>query len=127
MAAWTQDLVTLANKANADLDTVLRRATVSLFRSVVLKSPVDTGRFRSNWNFGIGAADYATTESTNEARGMQEAAKAANQPSGGVVTLSNGLPYAKRLEYGYSGQAPFGMVRLSVLEYRRFLLRAIYP
>jgi hypothetical protein len=39
--------------------------------------------------------------------------------------MTNALPYARRLEYGWSRQAPYGMVRYSVLEYRRFLLRAI--
>jgi hypothetical protein len=125
MAAWSQDIVTLAKRANLSIDTAIRKATFDLFRSVILKSPVDTGRFRANWNFAVGSADYAVTESTTQSRGLQEAAKALETPSGGVVTLANGLPYARRLEHGYSRQAPVGMVRLSVLEYRKFLLRAL--
>lgn len=125
MAAWSQDIVTLAQRANINLDTAIRKSTLDLFRRLVLKSPIDTGRFRANWNYSIGSADYTTTDSTDQSRGMREAMRAADQPSGGVVCLSNGLPYARRLEYGYSKQAPYGMVRYSILEYRRFLLNAL--
>lgn len=126
MAQWSQDLVTLAKRTNTKLDTVIRKASFDLFRAVILKSPVDTGRFRANWNFSVGAADYSTTLSEAQGRALTEAAKVLDVPSGGVVVLANGLPYARRLEYGYSQQAPVGMVRLSVLEYRRFLLKALY-
>lgn len=124
-ARWSQDLQELANRTGLRMDTVIRKATFDLFRSVALKSPVDTGRFRANWNVTYGAPDLTTTESNNQARAVQQAQRALTLPVGGVVTMSNGLPYARRLEYGYSRQAPYGMVRYSVLEYRRFLLRAI--
>lgn len=125
-AAWSQDLHVLAARTGLKLDTVIRKASHDLFSTLVLKSPVDTGRFRANWNFSIGRADYAVTPSTNQARGSAEAAKALQHPSGSVVMMSNGLPYARRLEHGYSKQAPYGMVRYSVLEYRRYLLKALY-
>jgi|JI10StandDraft_1071094.scaffolds.fasta_scaffold61865_6 hypothetical protein len=124
-ARWSQDLQALATRTGLRMDTVIRKATFDLFRSVALKSPVDTGRFRANWNVTYGAPDLTTTESNNQARAVQQAQQALTLPVGGVVSMSNGLPYARRLEYGYSRQAPYGMVRYSVLEYRRFLLRAI--
>lgn len=124
-AQWSQDLRQLAAKTGLRMDTVIRKATFDLFKSVALKSPVDTGRFRANWNVSYGTADMTTTESTNQARALQQAQEALTLPTGGIVTMSNGLPYARRLEHGWSKQAPYGMVRYSVLEYRRFLLRAI--
>lgn len=74
------------------------------------------GRFRANWQFGIGGANESTTESA-DAGG--EATKAKLEASidaasiGGVWYVTNSLPYAKRLEYGWSKQAPGGMVRLT--------------
>lgn len=124
-AQWSQDLQALATKTGLQMDTVIRKATFDLFRSVALKSPVDTGRFRANWNVSFGAPDASTTDSTNAARALREVQQALSFPTGGVVHMTNGLPYARRLEYGYSRQAPYGMVRYSLLEYRRFLLRAI--
>ena len=121
MSKWSVSLHALAEKAKADLETVARKATFELFRAVVLRSPVDTGRFRANWNASYGAADYATSASTDRGRGVQQAIRALTMPVGGIVYLSNGLPYASRLEYGWSKQAPNGMVRLSVLEFNDFV------
>jgi hypothetical protein len=91
----------------------------------VLRSPIDTGRFRANWNVSFGAPDYTTTLSTAEGRGLSEADKALRLPVGGVVYLSNGLPYARRLEHGWSRQAPTGMVRLSVVKFGEFVRQAV--
>lgn len=126
MARWSTPIAALAEKAKLDVETVAKKATADLFTAVVLKSPVDTGRFRANWNVSYGGADYSTTLSTDKGRGLQEAQKALTLDVGGVVYLSNGLPYARRLEHGWSKQAPIGMVRLSVLEFKRYLLRALH-
>jgi hypothetical protein len=83
------------------------------------------GRFRANWNVSQGTPDTSTTESTQKGRGLAEAARALELAAGGVVYLSNGLPYARRLEYeGWSTQAPMGMVRLSVAEFDDFVREA---
>jgi hypothetical protein len=124
-ASWSQDLAALAEKTGAKLDLVIQKATLDLFGAVVKKSPVDTGRFRANWNVSRGAPDASTTASTNQGRATIEVTKALSYPVGGVVWLTNGLPYARRLEHGWSGQAPAGMVRLSVLQYQSFLKDAI--
>lgn len=125
MSGFSIPLDRLAERYNAKLEDVVRKSTFDLFRSVTLKSPVDTGRFRANWNVSQGSPDYTITASTNAGRVNAEVGKAARLPAGGVVFLSNGLPYARRLEYGYSKQAPQGMVRVSVVEYRNFVERAI--
>lgn len=122
--SWSIPLDQLAKKTGLKLDTVARKVTLDLFTSVVQKSPVDTGRFKANWNVGT-TPNLSFTASTNAGRGLNEAQKAIGIPAGGVVYLSNGLPYARRLEYGWSGQAPAGMVRLSVREFRQFVERAI--
>lgn len=124
-AQWSQDLQALSRRTGMQMDTVIRKATFELFKSVALKSPVDTGRFRANWNVSHGAPDQTVTTSTNQARALQQAQQALTLPVGGIVSMTNALPYARRLENGYSKQAPYGMVRYSVLEFRRFLLRAI--
>ena len=98
------------------MNTTVQRATTELFNRVTIRSPVDTGRFRANWNVSYGQADDSTTTSTDKARATTEAAKALTLPVGGIVWITNGLPYAYRLEYGYSKQAPVGMIRLAVRE-----------
>jgi hypothetical protein len=118
-------LASLADKLKLDLQTVSRKAAADLFTAVVVRSPVDTGRFKSNWNFSLDAPDSSTSGSDNQARGLTEAGKAATMRIGGVAYLSNGLPYAKRLEYGYSKQAAAGMVRVSAAEFSDNVRRAL--
>lgn len=125
MSKWSIPLDRLAANATASITDVARKATADVFRAVVLKSPVDTGRFRSNWNVSVAAPDFTFTDSTNSNRGLTEAARALTLPVGGVVFISNGLPYANRLEYGYSKQAPQGMIRTSVIEFRQFVDRSL--
>lgn len=125
MANWSVPIERFAQAAGIELETVARKVTFELMRSVVIKSPVDTGRFKSNWNFSVGAPDYATTESTNAARADAEALRALTAPIGGVTYLSNGLPYGRRLENGWSKQAPRGMVRTSLASVSAFVRRSI--
>lgn len=77
------------------------------------------GRFRANWQFGVGSADTTTTEGT-DANGNATLARLKGAIDGakigGTWIVSNSLPYAKRLEYGWSKQAPAGMVRLTAQE-----------
>lgn len=84
------------------------------------------GRFRANWNVSYGTPDDSVTESTVKGRADAEAAKALTLPVGGVVFMTNGLPYAKRLEYeGWSSQAPAGMVRISALQFGDYVREAL--
>lgn len=124
MSGWSIPLDRLAKKTGANIELVARKATADLFGAVVRRSPVDTGRFRANWNVGYGNPDYTVTASTDQSRGTSEALKPLALPVGGVVFLSNGLVYARRLEYGYSQQAPGGMVRVSAAEFSGYVREA---
>jgi hypothetical protein len=83
------------------------------------------GRFRANWNVSYGSIDTSVTNSTSATRGTEEAQKALSLDVGGVVYMTNSLRYAKRLEDGYSTQAPTGMVRLSAMEFSRRVQEAL--
>ena len=125
MMGWTIPLDKLAEKTGVALETVVQKSTADLFRAIVEKSPVDTGRFKGNWNVSQNAPNLATTEAANPQRGVSEANNAQSIPVGGVAYLANGLPYARRLEYGWSKQSPAGMVRVSVIEFSEYVKRAI--
>jgi hypothetical protein len=93
--------------------------------SVVEKSPVDTGRFRGNWNVSIGDADLSTTDET-DADGEQTIVRGSAVLAGvgaedTVVYLTNNLPYAVPLENGHSKQAPIGMVGITVSEFQTYV------
>lgn len=141
MSGWSIPLDQFAAKVKLDLETVARKATLDVFGAVVLKSPVDSGRFRANTNVSYGAPDQTVTASTNAGRAQTELAKIMSLPVGGVMYITNALPYAAVLEYGgypnppknptgktaggYSIQAPKGMFRISALEFNDYVKKAI--
>ncbi len=126
MTSFSIPLDQLAAKLKLDLDTVVRKSTLDLFKAVVLKSPVDTGRFRANWNCTRGEPSASTTESVDQSRGISEAQKALEFATGDVVYFCNGLPYAYRLENeGWSKQAPAGMIKISVTEFDQYVRKAV--
>lgn len=138
---WSIPLDRLAAKVQLDLETVVRKSTLDVFRAVALASLVDTGRFRANLNVSYGAPDVSVTESTNAARAESEVQKAMTLPVGGVTYITNALPYAAVLEYGgypnppksptgktangFSIQAPQGMFRLAAMRYSEYVEKAI--
>lgn len=124
---FTLDLARIVEKNKSRIDTVVRKVTLDVFGAVILKTPVDTGRARMNW---IASAEKYSTNSTegvdpSGSKAIGNVTAIVNQSKvGGIVYLVNNLPYAHRLEYGYSQQAPNGMVRLSVAEFEQWLKKA---
>lgn len=74
------------------------------------------GRFRANWVASLGTPAKTTTDSTNRGDSEQQALNGAQLPLGGKVYFCNSLPYAIRLENGWSKQAPAGMVKLTLAQ-----------
>lgn len=117
---FRQDVKNIINKGNNRQNQFVRKLCLELDRSIVLKSPVDTGRFRANWNIGFGSPNTSTTTNT-DASGSSAIAKAQAELTGNLsgkkIFVTNSLPYAFRLEYeGWSNQAPQGMVRITIAE-----------
>jgi hypothetical protein len=136
-------LAAFAEKTKARANEVVRKVLFEVATSLVYKSPVGDGaywqspppkgyvggRFRANWQFAEGSIDYTTTETTDasgeRSLGAIEALIPAT-PVGKVFYLTNSLPYAQRIEDGWSHrQAPNGVVRLTVVEWQDFIDKAI--
>lgn len=123
MTTFALDISKAIEKAKGQAELVVRKISIDLFSSVIQKSPVDTGRFRANWNVSLNAPDESTSEetdptglnSTNRVVSVVASYKLADQS----IYLTNNLQYANRLENGWSKQAPAGMVRLSMMETSR--------
>lgn len=132
MGRFEDDINKFQRKTADKMDKIVRKVSLEILKSVVFKSPVDTGRFRSNWQVSIGSVPsgtvgYQGTETIGERAGSKgpvyEATVAKSKgtadsaKAGDVIYIANNLPYAVRLEEGYSGQAPAGMVTLTVQEF----------
>lgn len=125
MTTFSVPIHALAEKMQLDVETIARKVTLDVFSAVVKRSPVDTGRFKGNWNASYGAPNYTVSQRIDKtpllSTGKNIQRDALALPVGGITFLSNGLPYAKRLEDGWSKQAPGGMVKLAQVEFSRFV------
>lgn len=108
-------------KAQATPAIFMKELLVEISDRLVMKSPVDKGRFINNWMVGNGAIDTTTNENTTE----KNAAILKNsleinsiKINGQTIYITNSLPYAYRLEYeGWSKvKTPAGMVRVTLAE-----------
>lgn len=136
-----QDLAKFAQKAGDNMDVVVRTITLELATAVVERTPVGNpdlwagpapkgyvgGRLRANWQFSAGSPITTTLDSTDHGGVLNAIASAVDATAaGGITWLSNNLPYAVPVEFeGHSGQAPAGMVRVSVAEAQQHVNKAM--
>lgn len=124
-------------------EPITRKIIFDVSTALVLKSPVGDpkywkrkpppgyvgGRFRANWQYGYNRIDRTVTENKDKAGGATINRISGSIPEkvlGSVHYLTNSLPYANRLEEGWSWrQAPNGMVMVTILEFDPIVARAV--
>ncbi len=99
---------------------VLAAASLELRRKIMRANPVDTGRSRDSWQVTVGSpSDYVPPlpwgPEKNWPPPPPESALAAIIDGTKPIFIVSNVPYVEALEFGYSAQAPQGMVRISVL------------
>lgn len=105
---------------------IFAASAIQVAEKVITRTPVDTGRARGNWNASIDRYDGSTSDSRTAQQAQADTRqRAAQLKLGDTFTLVNGLPYIRRLEYGYSRQAPRGMVRITADEFNAALREVI--
>lgn len=125
--SFTLDVKAFCEKAKKNPEIVMRQVSMKLFSAIILASPVDTGRFRNNWFAATGPIPSNETTTYAGKQGtaaINRASKVIGESRGmgwTELTLTNNLPYAQRLEYGWSKQAPQGIVRVNVARFNTLL------
>ena len=110
---FAADLDRFADKMTIDLATFRRRVTLGLKEKIERRTPVDTGRLRASWAVSDGQpSTYVPAENSTGSAPIQAQF---SKPFDSSFIVSN-LPYTVRVEFGYSKQAPQGMVRISMAE-----------
>lgn len=82
------------------------------------------GRFRGNWQFSIDSPAIAELDRIDPSGNETLADLMAQVQAltiGQTAYIVNNLPYAVPLEYGHSTQAPGGMVRVTLANFRRIV------
>jgi len=106
-----------APKLEQHVLTVRKKVAFDILKGVVMMTPVDTGRARGNWQVTVGEQPREGIEEADKtgdrakARGLAEIELTL---PGEVIWIHNNLPYIGALERGHSGQAPHGMLRVTL-------------
>ena len=122
--SFSIDISRFKLKSEQQMKTVIQQITMEAFKRVILRSPVDTGRFRANWGAAIGTATTGTKESFDKTGSATVAAATLtvfDWNCAGSIYLVNSMAYGPKLEYGSSSQAPQGMVRVTISEMQGFI------
>lgn len=134
--SFTLDIRSFCEKAKKNPEKVMRAVSLKLFSAIILGSPVDTGRFRMNWQVSgpspaggqVGGVDLTGSKAVNSATTFVTTNSYWQE-----FTLSNNLPYANVIEYGgypgdgpnttggFSRQAPQGVVGINVKRFQSLL------
>lgn len=129
LGAFGRRLREIADGIEDNAGEIVRGAALVADQVVVSGTPVLSGRARSGWDVAIGTIPSFVPDgepSTPEA-GAQSALRrgeltiATWNVGDGVIYISNGLPYIRRLDEGYSGQAPGGMTADAALAAREYV------
>lgn len=118
--SFSSDLTRFMSKAQVEADKACRKIALEVFRGVILKTPVDTGRARGNWQIGVAVVSGTLErDDKNGSAALGDVVQALRPgvfDKEGQLVLTNNLPYIRNLEFGSSSQSPQGMVRLSIAE-----------
>ena len=133
--SFAAEVAKFSLKTQENMDYIERGIIYKMAESLIDMSPVGNpdiwkgsappgyvgGRFRGNWQIGIGAPADGTLNTTDASGGATKTKLASaieKITAGGVTYITNNLPYAIPLEYGHSTQAPAGMVRVTVARFQ---------
>lgn len=108
-----------------EAESMVRRIAFAVDTAVVRMSPVDTGRFRANWQVSLNVEATGTVEhipGVAGSTGGQNTQKALNQLAkvtkdyklGDTIYIINNIVYGPRLNDGHSKQAPKNFVQVAV-------------
>ena len=115
---WTTPPTLFADQIESEIATRVRVIAMAMLNEITLRSPVDTGRFRGNNIVSIGAPVFSQSANVDPT-GSATISAGLNAVTGlepfTVVYIQNNLPYAERLENGWSDQAPGGVYGLAFI------------
>lgn len=147
MATFSAQINAWIQKTKDDADKIVRYALMTVDGRLVQRSPVGDasywknppppgytgGRFRGAWqasqwapNDSGGMDRTATKDGGNidkdgSATIAAHAGIISNAKAGDVYYLYNSLPYAQRIEEGWSRQAPLGLVMITAIEWNNIV------
>lgn len=141
MADFMDTINRWVEETETNLDDILQTIVIKVGESVIRLSPVDTGRFRGNWQLSLDRGSDSSLLRYDQS-GQQTinalASIATSFTAGQVAYIQNHVLYGNDLEYGlyngptkkvtdegFSRQAPAGMVRITELQFASIVADAV--
>lgn len=135
--SFSQQIREYAEKYNERIEDVVSDFSVGLSSAIIKRTPVGNpslwkgnappgyvgGTARANWIPSVGQPETSEINSVDDPTPKVQAIK--EKIPGNVFYLTNNVPYIERLEYGWSTQAPQGMVRTTIRAARKHLADAV--
>lgn len=128
MGKFTADLRAFEGRTEAKADKIVLLFVLEARTRIIVRTPVDTGRARANWQYGFGSApsgEIAGADKSGSSASARIAGQIPAKAAGGVHYIVNNLSYIQSLEDGGSTQAPAGMVGVTLAEADQILQRAV--
>lgn len=141
MSTFALDLQKFAEKTGKKADDAVGLVVIKVASALDARSPVGDasywkspppkgyvgGRFRGSWNLGVDSlpANIETIDPSGEGAQGRIIAAIPEQASGKVYYLINATPYGRRIEDGWSRQAPQGLVGLTAIEFQQKVDEAV--
>lgn len=110
----------ILGRVQTQMETTVRESIREVGHRLVDRSPVDSGKFINNWKGSEGSINTDTSSEPDKSGAASHAsvdAVADNWTPGETVYITSSLPYAERIERGWSGGAPKGVVGLTATEF----------
>jgi hypothetical protein len=112
---WVVNPLNFMSAVNGKIAAVTKEVSEEIFDGVVSRSPVDTGSFRASWNVSVGLPDVSNVVGgSSESPLSPPVFPKLNVKNADKVYITNNTPYGAELENGHSGQAPLGMVSVTL-------------
>ena len=147
--SFTLDIKKWTEKVEGNTEDIIAGTVLDLSRRVILRTPVDNGQARWNWQASIGSPKggvlksepdknsnvKAPNPSNASTRRLNQIANITGNAPGNIFFLTNNMPYINKLEFGgypspspsgktsggFSTQAPNGMVRVTIREFNQIV------
>ena len=131
LVTFTNSIADWINRADSNVSEVVSGTVIKAANAIVDLSPVDTGRFKANWQITANSPaaqslnDYDKTGGDTKRYLARQARAVANSPATKVIYITNRLDYASDLEYGASQQAPAGVLGVVNIRLGRYFEESV--
>lgn len=129
LSQFNKALDKASEKIHGDFEKFYKQVCLEVLKRIVLRTPVDTGRARGNWQVEIGSPATASLIVEGAENDMANYAienglrVIENITSFSIVHITNNVEYVYYLEYEKrSQQHPEGMVEITLSEMAKWIL-----